>query len=102
EKIAFHFTSGDLASYAQWRKGMRPKVEGKKVAWSKTAKPDESHESFREYLDTVFTYAGTQSLSRELKAVPPTAEPQIGEVFIHPGSPGHAVIIVDLAQHQET
>lgn len=44
----------------------------------------------------VFNYAGTLSLSRELKSVP-LEDIQIGDVFIHGGSPGHAIIVVDVA-----
>ena len=46
-------------------------------------------------------YAGTLSLSRELKPVKEEAL-QIGDVFIQGGSPGHAVIVVDVAQNRQT
>ncbi len=39
---------------------------------------------------------GTLSLSKELKSVPVSAM-QIGDVFIQGGSPGHAIIVVDMA-----
>jgi hypothetical protein len=44
----------------------------------------------------VFAYAGTLSLEKELKPIP-LEELSIGDVFIRAGSPGHAVIVVDVA-----
>ena len=62
---------------------------------------DYSYKTFRNYLDMVFMYAGTASLSRELQAVSYTSL-QPGDVFIKGGSPGHAVIVVDIAVHPTT
>ncbi len=49
----------------------------------------------------VFAYAGTQSLNAELKSIS-VEEMRIGDIFIQGGSPGHAVIIVDMAQNPQT
>jgi hypothetical protein len=49
----------------------------------------------------VFSYAGTLSLSRELKKKS-LNELQIGDVFIQGGSPGHAVIVVDVVKDKKT
>ena len=46
-------------------------------------------------------YAGTASLSKELRTVPYTSL-QAGDVFIKGGSPGHVVIVVDVAIHPKT
>jgi hypothetical protein len=98
--ITFHFTSGDPAKWQEWKRGMRPVVKGNKVRWTKSAEPDSSYRNFRDYLDTVFQYAGTLSLSRELKSVENPAEVEPGDVFIQGGSPGHAVIVLDVARNQ--
>jgi hypothetical protein len=66
------------------------------VSWRSGGRADASHASLRRYLDTVFAYAGTTSLARELKARKP-AELQVGDVFIRGGFPGHAVLVVDVA-----
>lgn len=102
DSIRFSFTSGDVASYAQWRAGFRPEVRGNKIRWAKKAEPNPSYESFRRYLDTVFVYAGSQSLARELEPRGHPMEIQVGDVFIHGGSPGHAVIVVDMAEKKAT
>jgi len=46
-------------------------------------------------------YAGTLSLSRELNSIR-VQKIQIGDVFIKGGSPGHAVIVVDMAMNSST
>jgi hypothetical protein len=100
--IHFNFTSGDRADYERWREGYRPLVVGDNVSWVKSAGRNESYESFRDYLTTVFRYAGTHSLSAELSAVPDVAQMKIGDVFIRGGFPGHAVIVVNMAEKTET
>lgn len=99
--LHFKFTSGFNAEYNKWRKKQRISVNGNKVNWVSTTKESESYQSFREYLDKVFTYAGTASLVKELKPVK-LNEMQIGDVFIKGGSPGHAVIVVDMAINPKT
>jgi len=99
EAIKFHFTSGDLARWIDWQDGMRPVVQGNKVTWKKTGSQDNSYSNFRKYLTTVFAYAGSYSLSRELKPVPDAALIESGDVFIQGGHPGHAVMVVDVARN---
>lgn len=96
EALHFNFTNGFKADYSKWRTAYRISVKGNKVNWIKTTKESQSYQSFREYLNMVFNYAGTASLSKELKSVP-LSQMQIGDVFIKGGSPGHAVIVVDMA-----
>ncbi len=43
----------------------------------------------------VFAYAGTLSLYEELESVP-IKDMDIGDIFVQGGSPGHAVIVVDM------
>ena len=100
--IHFNFTSGDNAEFSRWIFGHRPQVRGETVRWSRTEPVDSSYTSFRNYLNTVFTYAGSYSLSREMKSVRNIADMKIGDVFIQGGFPGHAVIIVDMAVNPQT
>lgn len=99
--LHFNFTSGFKADYSKWRSGYRISVKGNNVSWIKTTKESESYQSFREYLNIVFTYAGTASLTKELKQIS-LSQMQIGDVFIKGGSPGHAVIVVDMAVNPKT
>jgi len=96
--IAFDFTNGWKFEYAKWRAGYKLMVAGNKTGWKSGSNPRESYQDFRKYLDQVFMYAGTLSLARELKPKS-LADLEIGNVFIQGGSPGHAVLVVDLAIH---
>ncbi|MDF2449855.1 MAG: hypothetical protein K0R26_2359 [Bacteroidota bacterium] len=101
DELHFNFTNGFNARYENWRAGYRILVKGNMVSWVKTAKESQSYASFREYLNMVFTYAGTASLAKELKQVA-LAQMEVGDVFIKGGSPGHAVIVVDMAVNPKT
>jgi hypothetical protein len=101
DDIKFNFTNGFTAEYSKWRQGYRISVSGNKVSWIKKSDESSSYSDFRKYLDVVFTYAGTLSLEKELTPVD-INEIEIGSVFIKGGSPGHAVIVVDLAENKAT
>ncbi len=101
DKIHFNFTSGDRCDYSRWRRGERPVISGNHVTWQRTAGADQSHASFRKYMDKVFMYAGTLSLAKELKPIK-VISAMPGDVFIQGGSPGHAVIVLDVATHPKT
>jgi hypothetical protein len=101
DKIHFNFTNGFKADYATWRKGNRIDVSGNKVSWTKRAAASDSYEVFRSYLNMVFAYAGTLSLSKEMKQVPLT-DMQAGDVFLEGGTPGHAIVVLDMAQNPKT
>jgi hypothetical protein len=96
DKIHFNLTNGFRVDYSRWKSGERVVVKGNNTTWVKTADTSVTYTSFWKYLEFVFTYAGTLSLSKELQPVQP-ANMQIGDVFIRGGSPGHAVIVVDMA-----
>jgi hypothetical protein len=100
--IHFDFTSGDRASFRDWIKGRRPVVEGNVVEWREEAGPDSGYASFRRYLDSVFLYAGSYSLAREMEAVEDPGRLDVGDVFVDGGFPGHAVIVVDMAVDGES
>jgi hypothetical protein len=96
DKIHFNFTNGFRADFSKWAAGYRIAINGNKTNWVKTAKPSESYETYWKYLETVFMYAGTASLEKELKPIN-VLDIKIGDVFIKGGFPGHAVIVVDMA-----
>ncbi|WP_224364751.1 DUF4846 domain-containing protein [Hyalangium versicolor] len=100
ERIAYRFTSGDLASWPRYAAGERAKISGSKVKWARTASADSSRASFRAYLDLVFTYAGTLSLQAEKKH-PSREDVRPGDFFVLGGSPGHAVLVLDVAVNAE-
>ena len=105
-KIEFRYTTGDRINYEKWASGWRPKVieysaSGKRrwrVDWHQNQKPKDDYPTFRAYLNNIFTYAGTASLAKQYpkRAI---ADVEIGDFYLQGGHPGHAVIIVDLAEH---
>ncbi len=96
KEIHFNFTSGDIAAFTKWTKGYRPIIKNNRVTWKKSGEIDDSYKNFRKYLHTLFIYAGTYSLRREMKRRS-LKDMQIGDLFIEGGFPGHAVFIVDMA-----
>jgi hypothetical protein len=52
---------------------------------------------FERYLEKVFGYCGTLSLEKQLKRVANFENIQPGDVLIKGGSPGHAVMVMDVA-----
>lgn len=96
DKMSFNFVSGFKAEYKKWMEGYRIKVEGNNAGYYKATEPSNTYESFRKYMDMVFAYSGTLSLEKELEGVH-IEDMEIGDVFIIGASPGHAVIIVDMA-----
>ncbi|WP_291725295.1 DUF4846 domain-containing protein [Bernardetia sp.] len=101
DKISFNYTSGDAAIYQKWATGYRPTIKGNKVSWSLKAKADTSYSNFLKYMDNVFMYAGSASLSKELKSKK-IQDIEIGDVLIQGGFPGHAVLVVDVAMDSLT
>jgi hypothetical protein len=95
-EISYRFTSGDAAGWSAYAGGQRAVVRGNKVQWKQQAEPDPSRAAFRRYLDLVFQYAGTISLERDGEKVRPS-DVQPGDFLVQGGSPGHAVVILDLA-----
>ncbi|SKA98849.1 protein of unknown function (4846) [Caloramator quimbayensis] len=101
DKIHFNFTNGFRAEYSKWMNGYRIKVEGNKTYWKKETSYSNDYSSFRKYLNVVFTYAGTLSLSKELQKVN-IKDITIGDVFIKGGNPGHCEIVLDVAENKKT
>ena len=101
DDIKFHFTSGDLMRWNDYKKGTRAFVNGNSVQFKKTENFDDSKENFRKYLDLIFTYAGTISLNKETKPVLKTNDLKVGDILITAGSPGHIVFIAGVSENQK-
>jgi len=97
-RIAFNFTSGDRVSFARWADGWRPLVVKDRVWWQRNGGRGMNRAQFAAYLAAIFTYAGSKSLEKELAPVADNAKVEGGDVLIYGGFPGHAVIVVDVAE----
>jgi hypothetical protein len=101
DKIHFKFTSGDNVTFDDWRFGRKPKISGNKVTFTpKTNTANNSYANFKSYMEMIFNYAGTASLSKELKRKE-VANIQAGDVFIIGGFPGHAMLVMDVAKNKD-
>ncbi len=100
-KITFNFTNGQPCAYINYAEGKRIQFKGNDASWVQTTKKDYGYDTFQDYLDLVYTYAGSFSLSEELKKVVIDSI-QPGDLFIHPGFPGHVVIVMDVCKKTST
>jgi len=96
--ISFNLTNGFKMKYSEWKQGKR--LNAACNGWNTGGTASESHDDFMNYMKKIFTYAGALSLSKELQTKN-IANLEAGDVFIKGGSPGHAVIVVDVAEGRE-
>ena len=96
--ISFNLTNGFNMKYSEWKQGKR--LNAGCNGWNSGGTASETHDDFMNYMKKIFTYAGTLSLSKELQTKN-IANLEAGDVFIKGGSPGHAVIVVDVAEGSE-
>jgi hypothetical protein len=100
EQIHFRFTNGFEAHYIPWMQGQRLVYQGNSFRWVQKTAVDSSHQSLRSFLDYVYNFAGSLSLSKELVPIQSIENIQPGDVWIIGGSPGHAVTVMDVAINQ--
>jgi hypothetical protein len=93
--ISFNLTNGFKMKYSEWKQGKR--LNAACNGWNTGGTASESHDDFMNYMKKIFTYAGTLSLSKELQTKN-IKNLEAGDVFIKGGSPGHAIIVLDVAE----
>lgn len=98
-KMKFHFVNGFSCDFDHWRKGMRVSVNGNDTSWYQGAEPDDSKKALESYLRMVFCYASTLSMEQESEPIK-SDEIKAGDIFIHGGSPGHVVMVVDVCKNK--
>ena len=97
-RIAFHTTSGDRVPFSRYERGEEIAVRGNTVGWRKSARTQggpNDRSVFARYLHDVFMYAGSLSLARDTEPV--TGEVQAGDLYVVGGSPGHVLVVLDVA-----
>lgn len=92
EPVMFHATSGDPMPWERWQKGERPYEHGRGLAWKPGTKG-----GWEAYLSRVYNWAGTISL-KAYDTEPATDAPRPGDLLVDPGSPGHTVVLLDVAK----
>jgi hypothetical protein len=101
KSICFQTEQGTKLNFLDWSNGRRFRLSGGRlVPYSRpeSNKHCEDRACFNEYLLTVFSYCGTLSLERQLTPVIPFSDILPGDVLIKGGSPGHAMLVVDMAE----
>lgn len=100
-EIGFNFTSGHYCSWKKYAEGYRPKIKGNKATFNKIASANASTVNFYKYLNLIYMYSGTLSLSQELKAITSVKDLEIGDMLIKGGSPGHIVMLGDAVVNEK-
>lgn len=100
--IKFKGTSGDEISFAAWLKGTRWKERsGKLVAFTVHKNNRHIRDEYKSFMEIVFAYCGTYSLSKQLKPVLKIDSIKAGDVFVEGGFPGHAVTVMAVARNSK-
>lgn len=100
--LNFVTTSGDSVSFQSWLKGIRWKEQGRGlIPYQVTKRAIDTANEYNRFMEMVFSYCGTYSLSKQLKVVANINSIQPGDVFIKGGFPGHAVTVMAVAENTE-
>ena len=104
DKLVFQTPDSLQLNYLQYLKGKRIIIQGNKSSvnfYGKKYSDAFNHDVFSLFMDDVFRYAETSAFYSTLKNVSSDSIAP-GDIFIHNGNPGHAVIIVDMAINEKT
>lgn len=103
DKISFPAGNNVNISFTGYAKGTRYQLQNNKLHIYSTSgiKASNTHEALLQYLETVYTYCGTYTLQQVTKPIQPK-EVQPGDILLHAGSPGHAMIVADMALNPNT
>jgi hypothetical protein len=93
-------SGGGPIPWKRYLGGGYPALNGNSFIWKNRGGRKNDHASYREYLDVVFSWANTVALAR--KTTPVARDEAVpGDFFVLAGSPGHAVLILDIAEHAD-
>lgn len=98
DRLELRLTNGMAVPWRRWRLGWRVAVKGgRHTEWVRKAAAGGSRRAFSAYLRFLMGYAGTASLARDLSR-PDLADLRPGDLLVQGGSPGHAVVVLDLVE----
>lgn len=99
DKISYLSATKLNMPLSRWEKGQRLIANGASVFWAVKGKPAEiDHAEFRKYLDSIFNWANSSSLSPRSTPVTDPKELLAGDFFLQSQSPNHVAIVLDLAE----
>jgi len=102
DQIKFITTSGNEISFENWLRGVRWKAQGAKLVSHNINKAASNiQQEYNLFMELVFSYCGTYSLSKQLTAVNDSRTIQPGDIFVYGGFPGHAVTVMAVAKNED-
>jgi hypothetical protein len=99
-KISFSISNHKRVSYVNWVEGLKMTIDGK-TYWTKSPTDTDRYPTFRRYLEFIFTYGDVESLLDDVQRSS-LEHIQPGDMFIQVARPGHAVIVLDVAENTTT
>ena len=99
KRTKFRWAGGKRFGYEHWMRGLRPKKNGRKWTFEPKSRPSRGYRSFRRYLGFMFSWTGTLHQQGELRVKAKDA--RAGDFFVQGGSPGHAVVILDVVKNEK-
>ena len=102
DQLKFLATSGDEISFERWLKGVRWKEQGTQlVSYTINNAAGNIQQEYNLFMELVFSYCGTYSLSKQMKPVNDSRSIHPGDVFVYGGFPGHAVTVMAVAKNEQ-
>lgn len=99
DKISYLSATKLNMPLSRWEKGQRLIPNGANVFWAVKGKPaDIDHAEFRKYLDAIFNWANSTSLSARSTPVADPKDLLAGDFFLQTQSPNHVAVVLDLAE----
>jgi hypothetical protein len=99
DQTHFRWAGGKYFGYKHWRKGLRPVKEGKRRwVFRPKSRARRGYAAFRRYLEFMFSWTGTQHQAGE-RRIRDAASLVAGDFFVQGGSPGHAVVVIDIVEN---
>jgi len=103
EDIAYSFTNGYLFKYSDYLKGINPKPYQDGNRWlvreEKIQKRINNYDTFFDYLETLWNWAGTLSVANiDTKSIN-RSDIRPGDIFVQGGDPGHSITVVDVIKN---
>jgi hypothetical protein len=96
DRVRFRWAGGRRFGFQDWRRGLRPVKQDRTWSFEARARPGRGYRSFRNYLSFISTWTGSLHLAGEPRVKPDRVQP--GDFFNQGGSPGHTVVVLDVAR----
>jgi hypothetical protein len=99
--ISFHINNGEIIPYEQWAQGMKL-VINRKTYWTKTPSNPRQYQTFRRYLNFIFTNSDFQTLLQDIELSTAT-DISPGDILISGNdTEPYVAMVLDVAVHQDT